>query len=114
MSTVRSEGLSLLPQLPILLEISTYFTRHDEVIALATYLLQGEVLYGKAYVDSLRSEHTESLKALSVLKEWCKRKPKEANGKRLLEVLSLQAVNPRAAVDFRTRLLPTTWGKICE
>ena len=45
------------------------------------------------------------LAASKVLREWVKRKPEQAYGKRFLEVLDKQSVNRAAALKFRDQLL---------
>ena len=110
--SARASGIPLTRGTPLLHELSRYFSTIDEVIGLAVHLLKDLPTGGRSYVlDSLPPSSSVQDKAHSVLEEWCRLCPAEANGQSLLDVLKLKTVNPVAAVKFKTQLLVSARGK---
>ena len=106
--TASSDGIRLDERRPLLLEIAQEFSTEQSVRALATYLLENVGQGGVAFLSQLKKPGallSPPLAASKVLREWVKRKPEEAYGKRLLEVLDKQSVNRAAALKFRDQLL---------
>ena len=103
-----ADGCRLVDGKPLLLEIAQEFSTEQSVRALATYLLENVGQGGVAFLSQLKEPGallSPPLAASKVLREWVKRKPEQAYGKRLLEVLDKQSVNRAAALKFRDQLL---------
>ena len=102
-------GVRLTEASPVLREIAQHFTVFNDVQSLAVYLLEDIDLGGLAFITSLSSPGTHlapSKMALSVFQKWCRCKPSDAFGGRLLEVLEKKNVHPYAAQHFKPELLP--------
>ena len=94
---------------PLLHKIAEHFTDFNDVQSLAVYLLEDIDQGGLAFITNLSSPGTHlppTKMALSVFQKWCRRKPSDAFGGRLLEVLEKENVHPSAAHHFRHELLP--------
>ena len=103
-----SNGCRLLDGKPLLLEIAQEFFTEQSVRSLATYLLENVGPGGVAFLSRLKEDGAlldPQLAASKVLREWVKRKPDQAFGKRLLQVLEKPSVNKVAALKFRNQLL---------
>ena len=106
--TESSEGCCLDERRPLLLEIAQEFSTEQSVQALATYLLENVGQGGMSFLSRLKEPGAlldPQLAASKVLREWVKRKPNEANGKRLFQVLDKPSVNKVAALKFKNQLL---------
>ena len=106
--TESSEGCCLDERRPLLLEIAQEFSTEQSVRALATYLLENVGQGGMSFLSRLKEPGAlldPQLAASKVLREWVKRKPGEANGKRLFQVLNKPSVNKVAALKFKNQLL---------
>ena len=106
--TESSEGCCLDERRPLLLEIAQEFYTQQSVQALATYLLENIGQGGMSFLSRLKEPGAlldPQLAASQVLREWVKRKPGEANGKRLFQVLDKPSVNKVAALKFKNQLL---------
>ena len=102
-------GVRLTEASPVLREIAQHFTVFNDVQSLAVYLLEDIDQGGLPFITSLSSPGTHlppSKMALSVFQKWCRRKPSDAFGGRLLEVLEKNNVHPSAAQHFKQELLP--------
>ena len=103
-----ADGCRLVDGKPLLLEIAQEFFTEQSVRALATYLLENIGQGGVAFLSRLRADGAlldPQLAASKVLREWVKRKPEEAYGRRLLQVLDKPSVNKVAALKFKHQLL---------
>ena len=102
-------GVHLTEASPVLREIAQRFTDFNDVQSLAVYLLENIDQGGLPFIASLSSPGTHlppSKMALSVFQKWCRRKPSDAFGGQLLEVLEKENVHPSAAQHFKQELLP--------
>ena len=102
-------GAHLSEASPVLSDLATHFSDVGDVRSLAVYLLKGVGQGGEAFLDGLSSPGVhlpQSKQALAVFQEWCRRKPSEALGERLYQVLVMDNVNPSAALHFKEKLCP--------
>ena len=103
-------GAHLYEVSPVLSDLASHFSDVGDVRSLAVYLLKGVDQGGEAFLDGLSSPGVHlppSKQALAVFKEWCRRKPSEALGERLYQVLVKDNVNLSAALHFKEKLCPT-------
>ena len=93
----------------LLFAVAREFCEMNDVMGLACELLEGIGSGGAPFVKRLTAPGglTDPVTvAHRVLCEWCRVKPKDCYGGKLLNVLKEHHVNPAAAVMFESRLVP--------